>query len=127
RQNGKNAVVEILELYALTILGFRVLHTAHEVKTARKAFLRLASFFENDRERPDLAGMVKSIRQANGQEQIFLTNGGSVEFIARSKNSGRGFTVDMLVCDEAQECPEEAQAALLPTFPAAPSGDPVQV
>ena len=127
RQNGKNAVVEILELYALTILGLRVLHTAHEVKTARKAFLRLASFFENDREHPDLAGMVKSIRKANGQEAIFLTNGGSVEFIARSKNSGRGFTVDMLVCDEAQEYPEEAQAALLPTISAAPSGDPVQV
>ena len=127
RQNGKNAVVEILELYALTILGLRVLHTAHEVKTARKAFLRLASFFENDREYPDLAGMVKSIRKANGQEAIFLTNGGSVEFIARSKNSGRGFTVDMLVCDEAQEYPEEAQAALLPTISAAPSGDPVQV
>ena len=127
RQNGKNAVVEILELYALTILGLRILHTAHEVKTARKAFLRLASFFENEREYPDLAGMVKSIRKANGQEAIFLTNGASVEFIARSKNSGRGFTVDMLVCDEAQEYPEEAQAALLPTISAAPSGDPVQV
>lgn len=127
RQNGKNAVVEILELYALTVLGLRVLHTAHEVKTARKAFLRLASFFENDREYPDLAVMVRSIRKANGQEAIFLTNGASVEFIARSKNSGRGFTVDMLVCDEAQEYPEEAQAALLPTISAAPSGDPVQV
>ena len=127
RQNGKNAVVEILELYALTILGLRILHTAHEVKTARKAFLRLASFFENEREYPDLAGMVKSIRKANGQEAIFLTNGASVEFVARSKNSGRGFTVDMLVCDEAQEYPEEAQAALLPTISAAPSGDPVQV
>ena len=72
RQNGKNAVVEILELYVLTILGLRVLHTAHEVKTARKAFLRLASFFENEREFPDLYGMAKSIRKANGQEAIFL-------------------------------------------------------
>lgn len=142
RQNGKNAVVEILELYVLAILGLRVLHTAHEVKTARKAFLRLASFFENEREFPDLYGMAKSIRKANGQEAIFLhspdcpvsgpnrcscRDGASVEFIARSKNSGRGFTVDMLVCDEAQEYPEEAQAALLPTISAAPSGDPVQV
>src|SRR5699024_11968144 len=103
---------EILELYALTILGLRVLHTAHEVKTARKAFLRLASFFENDREHPDLAGMVKSIRKANGQEAIFLTNGGAVEFIARSQDSGSGFTVDVLVCDQAQEYSGEATSAI---------------
>ena len=142
RQNGKNAVVEILELHALTVLGLKILHTAHEVKTARKAFLRLASFFENEREYPDLYNASKSVRKANGQEAIELHDpkcpasgpnrcsckgGASIEFIARSKNSGRGFTVDMLVCDESQEFPEEAQAALLPTISAAPSGDPVQV
>ena len=142
RQNGKNAVVEALELYALTVLGLKILHTAHEVKTARKAFLRLASFFENEREYPDLFAAAKSVRKANGQEAIELhttdcpasgparcscKGGASIEFIARSKNSGRGFTVDMLVCDEAQEYPEEAQAALLPTISAAPQGDPVQV
>jgi hypothetical protein len=30
-----------------------------------------------------------------------------VEFIARSKGSGRGFTVDVLVCDEAQDLADE--------------------
>lgn len=124
RQNGKNGIIEVRELYGMTILGERFLHTAHEVKTARKAFLRIASFFENEREFPELASMAREVRKTNGQEAIFLTNGGSIEFIARSKGSGRGFTVDVLVCDEAQDLSDEELAALLPTISAAPSGNP---
>lgn len=142
RQNGKNGLVEMVELYFMTILGLRILHTAHEVKTARKGFLRILSFFENDREFPELREMVKGTpRKTNGQEAIFLhapgcwdlgndgckCEGGSVEFIARSKSSGRGFTADVLICDEAQEYGDEAQAALLPTISSAPSGDPLQI
>lgn len=124
RQNGKNALLEMRELYGMVLLGETFLHTAHEVKTARKAFMRLRSFFENTRRHPELAALVKDIRQANGQEAIYLTNGGSVEFVARSKGSGRGYTVDVLVCDEAQQYSDEKQAALLPTISASPSGNP---
>jgi hypothetical protein len=127
RQNGKNGILEMVELFFMAQLGLKILHTAHEVKTARKAFLRIASFFENERKYPELAALVKDIRKTNGQEAIVLHNGGSVEFIARSKGSGRGFTVDVLVCDEAQEYGEDAQAALLPTISSAPSGDPLQI
>lgn len=118
RQNGKNGVLEMRELYGLAILGERILHTAHEVKTARKAFLRLASFFENEREYPELASLVVAIRRTNGQEAITLTNGGSIEFSARSRGAARGFTVDVVVCDEAQELNEEQLEALMPTMSA---------
>lgn len=126
RQNGKNAILEIVELFKMVVLGRKILHTAHEVKTARKAFLRLRSFFENERRWPELAALVApgGIRQTNGQEAIVLTNGGSIEFVARSRGSGRGFTVDDLVLDEAQELTDEQLEALLPTISAAPSGDP---
>jgi hypothetical protein len=124
RQNGKNAVIEIRELFGMIVLGEKILHTAHEVKTARKAFLRLCSFFENPRRYPELADLVRDVRKTNGQEAIILTNGGSVEFVARSKGSGRGFTVDILVLDEAQELSDEAQEALLPTTSSAPLGNP---
>jgi hypothetical protein len=124
RQNGKNAILEMRELFGIVQLGEKFLHTAHEVKTARKAFLRLASFFENTRKWPELADLVKDIRRTNGQEAIVLTNGGSVEFVARSKGSGRGFTVDVLVCDEAQELSDDALEALMPTTSAAPLGNP---
>lgn len=124
RQNGKNAAVEVRELFGIVFLGEKWLHSAHEVKTARKAFLRLSSFFENPREYPELAELVEDIRKTNGQEAIVLTNGGSVEFVARSKSSGRGFTVDGILLDEAQELTDEALAALLPTKSASPLGNP---
>lgn len=124
RQNGKNGVIEMRELFGMVLLGEKFLHTAHEVKTARKAFLRIASFFENERQYPELASMVADVRKTNGQEAVLLTNGGGVEFIARSKGSGRGFTVDVLVCDEAQDLTDEELAALLPTISAAPQRNP---
>ena len=127
RQNGKNCGLEAVEFYGMVVLGLRFLHTAHEVKTARKAFLRLLNFFDNPRDFPDLAALVKEIRRTNGQEAILLTNGASIEFVARSKSSGRGFTVDVLVLDEAQELRDEELEALLPTISAAPSGDPVVI
>jgi hypothetical protein len=120
RQNGKNAAIEVRELFGMVVLGEKWLHTAHEVKTARKAFLRLASFFENGRKYPELVELVAEVRKTNGQEAIVLHNGGSVEFVARSKGSGRGFTVDGIVLDEAQELVDEALEALLPTTSAGP-------
>jgi hypothetical protein len=124
RQNGKNAILEIVELFKLVVQGRQILHTAHEVKTARKAFDRIKEFFTDTRNYPELAALVKVIRQTNGQEAIRLTNGASIEFIARSRGSGRGFTVDDLVMDEAQELTDEQLAALMPTISSAPSGDP---
>lgn len=124
RQNGKNAALEIRELYGMVALGERFLHTAHEVKTARKAFLRLASFFENERQWPELAALATTIRKTNGQEAIILSNGGSVEFVARSRGSGRGYTVDILVLDEAQELTDEQLEALRPTISSAPLKNP---
>lgn len=126
RQNGKNANIEIVQLHKMVMQGRKILHTAHEVKTARKAFRRLASFFENPRRYPELAARVVEIRKANGQEAILLSNGGSCEFSARSRGAARGFTADDLFCDEAQELTDEQLEALLPTISAAPTGDPQQ-
>ena len=121
RQNGKNGIIEVRQLYGMVEFGEKFLHTAHEVKTARKAFARLLAFFDNPH-LPSLKEMVKEIRRTNGQEAIVLRNGGSVEFVARSKGSGRGYTVDTLVCDEAQHMTDEQLEALKSTISAAPSG-----
>ena len=128
RQNGKNATLEVRELFGL-LRGEKFLHTAHEVKTARKHFLRLQHFFGRKADDPaakfpELNALVAEVRNVNGQEAIFLKNGGSVEIVARSKGSGRGFTVDCLVMDEAQELSDEDLEALMPTTSAAPMGNP---
>lgn len=123
RQNGKNSLLEIVELYCASMLNMKILHTAHEVKTNTKAFNRVLSFFEHK----SMQHRVKKILSGRGEQTIELHGGGSIEFIARTKNSGRGFTVDMLVLDEGQDFDEDSQAALLPTISAAPQGDPVQL
>ena len=127
RQNGKNGILEFCELYMAAILGLKILHTAHEVKTCRKHFMRMKHYFENSRKYPELAAIVQSIRSTNGQEAIYLTNGGSIESIARSKSSGRGFTVDVIVCDEAQELTDEQMEAMQPAISSAPSGNPMTI
>ena len=129
RQNGKNGIVEVRELFGMVGRGEKILHTAHEVKTARKAFKRLQHFFGRSVKDPaarfpELNDLVDELRNVNGQEAIFLSNGGSVEIVARSKNSGRGFTADVLVMDEAQEMSDEDLEALMPTTSAAPLGNP---
>ncbi|KZM68468.1 terminase large subunit domain-containing protein [Nocardia terpenica] len=122
RQCGKSALLEARALVGMCLLGERILFTAHATKTARAFFQRLLSFFEDERF-PELAGMVEKIRTANGLEVIRLRNGGSLQILARSKGSGRGLTVDVVLFDEAQECSSEALEALGPTTAAAPLGN----
>ena len=115
RQNGKNAVVEFLELYWIVIEGARVLHTAHLLPAAKTAFHRIASFFGEDGP-PELRSMVKKVTYTNGQEAIELVNGGLVKFSARNHKAGRGFSADKLVLDEAQSMSPEDLAALQPVI-----------
>lgn len=117
RQNGKGGVLEARELYGLVVLGERILHTAHELKTAKDHFRRMQLFFEHE----DLKKMVKKIVNTNGEESIQLTNGGVIRFVARSKSSGRGFSADLVVCDEAQEMDDDKFEALVPVLATAKS------
>lgn len=127
RQNGKNGFLEMIELYHLTTGSHNILHTAHEVKTARKSFMRLAQFFTHNE---DLAEICKSIRYANGQEAIYCEwkdekgriKTSSIEWSARSRGAARGFSCSMIVLDEAQELTNEQMQALMPTLSAANEG-----
>ena len=76
RQNGKNAILEVYELFVTVGLGRRVLHTAHEVKTGRKHVRRLRYFFGERAADPgaefqELNKLVREIRNVNGQEWIY--------------------------------------------------------
>jgi hypothetical protein len=82
RQNGKNAVLEMRELFGMVGRGEKILHTAHQVKTAQKHFRRLKHFFGSKVDDPaarfpELNALVREIRNVNGQEAIYLENGGS--------------------------------------------------
>ena len=122
RQNGKNICIEAREFYGLVINGEKILHTAHQVKTSKKSFRRLAAMF-TDKRHPEITDIVKNIRYTNGEECIEIDNGGSIEFSARSRQAARGFDgISLVVYDEAQELTDDQVEAILATLSASATG-----
>lgn len=111
RQNGKGEVLLARELAGLFLLGERLLlHSAHEFKTAKEAYLRIKAVIEGA---PHLASRVKQFYQSNQETAVELKNGARLRFMARSRQSGRGFSAQTLLMDEAQEMSEQARGALM--------------
>jgi len=119
RQCGKGGVLEARELAGLFLFGEQlILHSAHEFKTAAEAFRRVLALVENC---DDLRRNVKKVRTSHGDEGIELMTGQRLRFVARSTGSGRGFSGDCVILDEAYKLPQEALGALLPTLSARPN------
>lgn len=122
RQNGKNVCLEAREFYGLVVDGERILHTAHQVRTSKKSFRRLAAMF-TDKRHPEVTDIVKNIRYTNGEECIELDNGGVIEFSARSRQAARGFDgISLVVYDEAQELTDDQVEAIMATLSASSTG-----
>ncbi|GIE45168.1 hypothetical protein Alo02nite_80660 [Actinoplanes lobatus] len=135
RQNGKGAIIEARELAGLFLLSEKlILHSAHEYKTAMEAFRRIVAclgklgrkisetLYEVDGP-PDDQGNPTVIRvkvnNTNGEEGLErLDTGQRLRFIARSKGSGRGFSGDLIILDEAFALTPEMIEALMPTMSA---------
>ncbi len=119
RQNGKGEILLARQLAGLFLLGERlIMHSAHEYKTAAEAFSRIKHVVEGSDE---LSRAVKTVRTSHGEEGIELRNGNRLRFVARSKGSGRGFSADCVILDEAYELGPEQMAAMLPTLSARPN------
>ena len=122
RQNGKNICLEAREFYGMVVNGEKILHTAHQVRTSKKSFRRLAAMF-TDKRHPEIIDIVRQIRYTNGEESIELDNGGSIEYSARSRQAARGFDgISLLVYDEAQELTDDQVEALMATLSASATG-----
>lgn len=129
RQNGKGAIIEAIEVAFL--LGVfpearLLIHSAHEFKTAKNGFERILALVESN---ATLAQAKKEGRLKAGistaREFVSYTDKKGVtrtiKFMARSKGSGRGFSADFIILDEAQELSEQVWAAMLPTISARPN------
>lgn len=122
RQNGKNVCLEAREFFGLAIKGEKILHTAHQVKTGKESFHRLVRMFTDDRH-PDVKELVAQIRYTNGEEAIYLQNGGEIRYSARSRQSARGFAgISLVVYDEAQELTDDQVEAITATLAASATG-----
>lgn len=114
RQNGKGAALEAIALHGLFLVGDPLtLWTAHETKTSGEAFIRMKGWVDGS---DDLRRHVKRINNSHGEEGIELTSGFRLRFLARSKSSGRGFSPQRIIFDEAQELPKVATEAMLPSM-----------
>lgn len=123
RQNGKGSVLEALELAALFLPDEDappplILHSAHEFKTSAEHFRRMRDLIEGA---PHLSSRVRIVRTAAGSEAIELHSGARLRFVTRTGGSGRGFSADLIVIDEAYNLTAEAMAAVLPTMSARPN------
>lgn len=119
RQNGKGSILEARELAGLFLFGEQlIIHSAHEFKTAQEHFRRILSLVENH---DHLRKLVSRVRTSHGEEGIELKSGQRLRFVARTGPSGRGFSGDVIVLDEAMILSPAVMAALLPTMSARPN------
>lgn len=114
RQNGKTGLMQGRAEAGMLLYGEKVLYTSHLQKTSTETFEEMSSFFDS----PALKKYVKDIKTALGREQIILTNGGKIKFLARTRNGGRGQHGDLLIFDEAQELDTNQQASFIPAISA---------
>lgn len=122
RQNGKNVCLESRVFFGMIINAERILWTAHQVRTCKRAFRRLVAMF-TDKHHPEIMAEVKQIRFTNGEECIELKNGGSVEFMARSRQGARGYDgISLVIFDEAQELTDDQLDAIMATLSASTTG-----
>lgn len=117
RQNGKSWSVRARCFYGLVACGEKILFTCQHGDTADEMFKDLSEVFE-DEENVELHELLKAVRKTNGQQAIYLNNGGCVRFTTRTNSLARGKTYDVLIYDEAQELTVAQQAASLPTISA---------
>lgn len=124
RQNGKGSILEALEIYHLFVLQSRlIVHSAHEFKTAREHFLRMQALIKGAPELYEQVGPGSGgfIHTGAGSESIGTADGSRLNFVARSRGSGRGFSGDLVVLDEAYKLPVEAVGAMGPALSAMPN------
>ncbi|MFF0469340.1 terminase large subunit domain-containing protein [Micromonospora zamorensis] len=114
RQSGKGSLLEARILAGMLLFGEQlILWSAHEMKTAMEAFRRCEDLLNSS---PELKRHVKAVHRSNGNEAIELHTGARLKFVARSKGSGRGFSADLIILDEAYALTAEQISALIPTL-----------
>ncbi|MFZ4812842.1 MAG: hypothetical protein ACOYL9_15995 [Ilumatobacteraceae bacterium] len=116
RQNGKNAVLEALELYAFYVLDEpRIIHTAHLAKTAADHMQRMVALVRSN---PELDRITHPYF-ANGKEALQRTDTGArLEFITRGRKTARGGSPTRVVFDEALFLLDEQVQSILPAMSA---------
>lgn len=129
RQNGKTTgLFAPRALAGLLLLGERlIMWSAHEYKTAMDSFLQMRDLLLTLGEPAGqnliaVDGFLVKVNNTNGEESFErLDTRQRIKFIARSKGSGRGFSPDTLLIDEAFAYTRGQQSAQAPSLSARPN------
>ena len=131
RQNGKSGILGALVATAPRLGHRKVIYSAHEFKTALETYdlaRELVEYgplgeceplpkFRRSGTETGLEWLPGTVF-ADGSK---LKHGCRVHFMARSRSSGRGFSADLVVMDEAFSIQAHTMAAILPTLSARPN------
>lgn len=119
RQNGKGEVLVARELAGIYLFGEKgIFHSAHFMDTAIDAQKRLWDVIESNEdllywwEDDPVTPGVPSMRTGNGKEKIVFPNGAEILFRTRTKKTGRGLSIDLLIFDECFDLPKETYSAM---------------
>jgi len=117
RQNGKNSLLEVVELVKTVLLEEKLLiHTAHLADTSKEAFHRLDDLIDSN----DWI-KVKHVWRANGMEVIEFPGNRRIRFRTRTRGGGRGYAgCSTAIFDEAMFLPEISLGSILPVISASP-------
>jgi hypothetical protein len=137
RQNGKGAILEARVLAGLFLFGEElIMWSAHEMKTALQGYRRFKKLIKRLGTKIDprndnlwlVEDRVVQFHNTNGQEAVQLKEDKHLgypeqwcQWIARSEGSGRGFSGDLNIVDEAYAYKDSQHSALLPTASARPN------
>lgn len=130
RQQGKTTGLGAPRALAgLLLLGEElIMWSSHEYKTSIEAFLRVRTALSRLGEPAgqnlialDDGRVTVKVNNTNGEEGFALSTGQRLRFVARSKGSGRGFSGDCNIIDEAFAYERIHQSALAPTMSARPN------
>ena len=121
RQNGKNVVLEIVELYLFYVLEVDVIvHSAHRADTSADHMNRLITVIRNTPELDEIT----TIYEANGKEKLKRRDtGAELRFVTRSKKIGRGKSPKVVVFDEALYLVPDQMQAIVPSLSAQSMND----
>jgi hypothetical protein len=112
RQNGKTTFLVPRIVMGLRS-GERIMHTAQNRELPREVFGEVADVMGANA----LHAGVRSIRLANGQEEIRMWNGARYRIVSPSRAGARGHPSDLVIVDEAREMETfEFVAAAEPTL-----------
>lgn len=118
RQNGKTLSVVLAVVMAdLFLFGDdepdKLFWTSHLMKTTKSVFKVVQDYIDKN---PMLSARVREINTKPSEESVVLTNGSSLDFVARVGGGGRGLSGKRVVYDETLFLTEEHVGTTMPTL-----------